>query len=294
MSNPHRFWNMYLTAAVSVTLVLCLVGMECVLLLSASSLLRRMQENMTLTAVFRGSADSSEVQPDSATLARFESMLSAADYCSDYRYISADEALEEHIATLGEDPSLFLGYNPLSASYEIHPTAAYASPDSMQVIESRLTALPYVEKVLYPQDLVRLMNSNVSQVSIAMLIVGVALLLIAFVLISNTIRLQIYARRFLINTMTLVGATAWSIKSPFIRRYVGMGALCAVVAAVIVTGVVYYVNTRLGVLLFAYSWQNICFVCGVLLLSGVLITLFASLLATSRYVRMDIDTLYEI
>ncbi len=281
---------MYLTAAVSVTLVLCLVGLECVLLLSASSLLRRMQENVTITAVLSDNVEAT----DSVTLARFEAMLSVADYCSDFRYISSADALEEHIATLGEDPSLFLGYNPLSASYEIHPTAAYACPDSMSVIELRLTSLPYVERVLYPQDLVRLMNSNVSRVSIALLVVGIALLLIAFVLISNTIRLQIYSQRFLINTMTLVGATAWSIKSPFIRRYVGMGALCALLAVGIVVGVVYYVNRHLGMLLFPYTWQNICFVVGALLLSGVLITLLASLLATSRYIRMNIDTMYEI
>jgi len=286
MAHKHRFWNMYLTAAVSVTLVLCLIGAECVLLLSAGSLVRRMQENVAITAVLSEEADS-------ASCARFEAMLRAADYCSDFRYISQQEALDEHIASLGEDPSAFLGYNPLSASYEIHPSAEYAQPDSMAVVESRLVSLPYIEKVLYPHDLVKLLDSNVSQVSWILLGVGVVLLLIAIVLITNTIRLQIYSRRFLINTMTLVGATSWAIKRPIIRRYVWMGAVCSLVAMAVVAGLTYYAGCQFGAL-FAYSWQNIAFVVGVLLLSGVGITLVSSLAATGRYVRMDIDTMYEI
>ncbi len=286
MARTHRFWNMYLTAAVSVTLVLCLIGAECVLMLSAGSLMRRMQENVALTAVLTDEADS-------ASCARFESMLSAADYCSDYRYISKQEALDEHIASLGEDPTSFLGYNPLSASYEIHPSAVYSQPDSMAVIESRLVSLPYIERVLYPHDLVKLMDHNVSQFSWLLAAVGAVLLLIAIVLITNTIRLQIYSRRFLINTMTLVGATSWAIKRPIIRRYVWMGAGCSLVALMLVAGLTYYIGCQFGAL-FAYSWQNILFVVGVLLLSGVGITLVSSLVATGRYVRMDLDTMYEI
>ena len=89
---------MYITAAISVALVLCLVGMECVLLLSAGTLMHHMKENMSFTAVLTEDADS-------ASCARFEAMLSAADYCSDYRYISSEEALQEHIESLGEDPA---------------------------------------------------------------------------------------------------------------------------------------------------------------------------------------------
>ena len=138
------------------------------------------------------------------------------------------------------------------------------------------------------------MNNNVSRVSVVLLIVSVVLLLIAIVLITNTIRLQIYSKRFLINTMTLVGATPWSIKSPFVWRYILIGTLASLLAMGVMAGVVYYVNVHLGVLLFALTWQNIAFVAGVILFSGVLITLISSLIATGRYVRMSVDTMYEI
>ena len=287
MSRRHHLWNMYITAAVSVTMVLCLVGLECVLLLSAGTLMRHVKENVAVTALLKGDADS-------ASRKRFEDMLSAADYCCNYRYISAEEALDEHIRTLGEDPSTFLGYNPLTASYEIHPTVAYANSDSICVIESRLLALPYIDNVLYQKDLVQALNSNVSQVAIVLLIIAGILLLIACVLIINTIRLQVYSKRFLINTMTLVGASPWTIKSPFVYRYTLLGIVTALVATIAVAGLVYYVQIRMGIVLFPLTWQNIAFVAGVIFLSGFLITFFSSLIATERYIRMDINTMYEI
>lgn len=287
MSHRHHLWNMYITAAVSVSLVLCLVGLECVLLLSAGSLMKHVKENVTITTLLKDDADTTARQ-------RFENMLSAADYCSSFRYISAEEALDEHIRTLGEDPSSFLGYNPLTASYEIHPAALYANPDSIKVLETRLQELPYVEKVLYQKNLVQVLNSNVSQAAVALLVIAAVLLLIACVLIVNTIRLQIYSKRFIINTMTLVGATSWTIKAPFVGRYMLLGTIAALAAIGVVLGVVYYVQIQMGIILFPFTWQNITFIASTVLLSGLLITFFSSLIATGRYIRMNINTMYEI
>jgi len=283
----HRFRNSYLTAAVSVSLVLCLVGLECVLLLSAGALITRMRENMTLTAVLSQDVDSTQC-------ARLEQILDANAGCSRYAYVSKEQALAEHIESLGEDPSAFLGYNPLSASYEIHPTDAYSSPDSLDVIAAQLEALPYVTEVIYPRDLADLMSSNVSEISVILLVVGLVLLLVSMVLIVNTIRLQIYAKRFLINTMTLVGATSWVTRRPFVLRNMLMGFIAGLVALVILSGLVYYVDVKMGILLFPLTWTNIAFVSVVVLCSGLLITLLASLIATGRYIRMDNNSLYEI
>ena len=126
-----------------------------------------------------------------------------------------------------------------------------------------------------------------------MLVAGV-LLLIAMLLIVNTIRLQIYSKRFIINTMTLVGATSWVTRRPFVLRNMLMGLISGIVALAVLSGVVYYVDFKLGVLLFPLTWQNITFVSAVVLCSGLLITLLASLIATGRYIRMDNNSLYEI
>lgn len=283
----HRFRNSYLTSAVSVSLVLCLIGLECVLLLSAGALITRMRENITLTAVLTQEADSTHC-------ARMEKMLTASDHYSSYRYVSKEEALQEHIASLGEDPTAFLGYNPLSASYEIHPSELYSEPDSLATLAAQLESLPYVDEVLYPRDLADLMSSNVHELSLILLAVALALLLVSMVLIVNTIRLQIYSKRFLINTMTLVGATSWVTRRPFVGSNMMMGFFSALVALAVLSGIVYYVDQQLGVLLFPLTWQNIAFVSAVVMVCGLLITLFASLIATGRYIRMDNNSLYEI
>ncbi|MBR0195385.1 MAG: permease-like cell division protein FtsX [Paludibacteraceae bacterium] len=283
----HRFRNSYFISAVSVSLVLCLIGLETVLLLSAGALLTRMRENMTITAILSSEADSTQC-------ARLERMLDASEAYSGYRYVSKEDALEEHIASLGEDPAAFLGFNPLSASYEIHPSDAYSSPDSLEVLSAQLQTLPYITEVLYPRDLADLMSSNIHDFSYVLLGVALVLLLVSMVLIVNTIRLQIYAKRFLINTMTLVGATSWVTRRPFVRRNMCIGLFAGIAALVIISGLVYYVQIRLGMLLFPMTWQNIALVCGIVIGSGLLITLFASLIATGKYIRMDNNSLYEI
>lgn len=287
MKQHRRFFNMYLTTTISIALVLCLVGLECIVLLSAHELVRHIRENVALTVVMSNDASAEDVS-------RMERLLKAAPYCHDYRYISREEALQEHITNLGEDPQKFLGYNPLSDAYELHINAEYAQVDSIEVIQIRLTSLPYVDKIIYQEDVVKMLDSNIGEASLILLAIAVALLIIALVLISNTIQLQVYSKRFLINTMRLVGATPWVIKWPFIRRNMWMGVEASIVALLALIGVFYYCKARLGILLFPLTWQNIIFVIAVVLISGIAITFFASWVATNRYIRMKINKMYEI
>lgn len=278
---------MYLTSTISVTLVLLLVGVLASLVLASNSLVNRIRENVSLTLVMSEEADS-------ASYARLESMLSAAPYCKDYVFVSKEQALEEHIALLGEDPTLFVGYNPLSDSYEVHPNALYAHPDSVERIDAVLTSLPYVDRVVYQKDVLQLMNRNFGKAAWGIIGVALVMLFIALTLIINTIRLQIYASRFIIRTMSLVGATSWVIRRPFVGRYVLIGLVASLLAIAILAAVVYYTTYRLGIVLFSLSLINIAFVSGVILVSGVLITTLAALFSTGRYIRMKADTMYRI
>jgi len=278
---------MYLTTTLSVAMVLFLIGMECVLLLSTKQLISQVKESAVVEVVLKQNADS-------VSISRMDKLLTNAPYCLNHHYISADEALQEHIRNLGEDPAKFLGYNPLLASYEFHLRENYANPDSLVVIEKRLSSLPYVEQVVYQENLFSILNRHVREFSWWLLAIAGLLLLISLVLIGNTIRLQIYSQRFLINTMTLVGAKASMIKAPIVRRSMGIGFSAGILALSGLAGAMWYVNYKLGVLLFPLTWQNIAFVCGIVLLTGLMITLFASLFATGRYIRMRTDVMYEI
>jgi cell division transport system permease protein len=127
-----------------------------------------------------------------------------------------------------------------------------------------------------------------------LLVIAVALLIIALVLIGNTIQLQIYAKRFIINTMRLVGATPWVIKWPFIRRNLLIGIESSIVACGMLAGMYYYCTSHFGISLFPLNKFTIGSIVCVLFVSGFLITFLASLTATSRYIRMKTNKLYEI
>lgn len=278
---------MYFTTTISVALVLFLVGLECLVLLSAHELMRQVKENVVLSIVMKEDNTADEVE-------RTKRMLSAAPYCLDYRFISQEEALQEHISNLGEDPSAFLGYNPLTDAFEIRLQALYAHSDSIKKIETRLLNLPYVDKVVYQKDVVKVLDNNLNEISLILLAVALALLVIALVLISNTIQLQVYSKRFLINTMRLVGATPWVIKWPFIGRNIRVGIEAGLLALLMLAATYYYCQSRLGIVLFPLIWQNVAFITATVLLTGMLITFIASLVATNRYIRMKINKMYEI
>ena len=278
---------MYFTTTISVSLVLFLIGLECVILMSARDLIRQVKENVVLTVVMQEEATSDDV-------IRLTNILKVAPFVLDSRFISREEALQDHIENLGEDPQKFLGYNPLTDAFELRLKESYAQTDSIQVIDTRLSSLPYVDKLIYQADVVSALDKNLNKVVLVLLVIALALLIIALVLIGNTIQLQIYAKRFIINTMRLVGATPWVIKWPFIRRNLLIGIESSIVACGMLAGIYYYCTSHFGIYLFPLNKFTIGSIVCVLFVSGFLITFLASLTATSRYIRMKTNKLYEI
>ena len=146
---------MYFVTTISVALVLFLVGLEGIVALSAHELMRHVKENVILSVVVKEDCNEEELK-------RLEHLFDRAVYCLDYKYISSEQALQEHINNLGEDPQKFLGYNPLTASYEVRLQSVYAQADSISKIEESLTSLPYVDKVVYQRDVVEVLDKHLN------------------------------------------------------------------------------------------------------------------------------------
>ena len=73
--------------------------------------------------------------------------------------------MQDHIKNLGEDPSEFLGYNPLSDAFEIHLKASHSHLDTLKAIDAQLSTLAYVDDVIYHAASVETLNSNLNKVS---------------------------------------------------------------------------------------------------------------------------------
>ena len=249
----HResFFNLHFTSTVSISLVLFMIGLIVSLYLTTHYFTVKSKENVSLSIILNDTISDSD-------LTRLERYLNATDYAKQVVYISRDSALKEHIAAIGEDPSEFLGYNPLSASLEVYLNAEYANVDSINgIILPRLQIFNGITSVTYQKDMIELLNNNINKLSLILSLIALVLLFISIVLINNTIRLSIYSKRFIINTMQLVGAKNSFIRRPFVRRSIINSFIATLLSLFLLGGSFYLVQTQIGVAINLYQFEMI-------------------------------------
>ncbi len=283
----YGIFNMYMTTTISVSLVLFFVGLISILFVTTHELAGNIRENFSISVVLSEDLDS----VGSDALRRD---LMCSDYVSGVTYLSKADALDEYVTYLGDNPADYLGYNPLLASLELTLNDVYAHIDSVEVIEDRLLAYEGVERVVYSKETLDLLSSNISTVSWVLLLLTGLLLSVSLVLISNTIRLSVYSKRFLINTMKLVGAKPWTIRAPFVRTNMLMGIFAACLASAMIYGLFYYLQYELGLLFLLSDLKLLVAVALLLVALGVLMGFLSSYVSVGRYIRMKTNDLYYV
>lgn len=281
------FKDLHLTSTFSMSLVLFLVGLVTLLLFLARDISIYVRENINLSVILEDKIPDSYVK-------RIEKYISAAPFAKSHEYISKEQALKDHIASLGEDPQDFLGYNPLMASIEVKLNADYAHPDSVVMIEKKLSAFDHVNRIVYQKDLVSLVNENVKKISLVLLGLAAVLLIISLALINNTVRLAVYSNRFLINTMKLVGAKHWFIRRPYVLRGAFNGLLAAFLSLIYLAAMLYYVQYEFGLTSLLISVESALIVVLLVVLTGIFLTALSSFFAVGRYLRMKTNDMYFV
>ena len=279
------FSTNHLTSTISMSLVLFLVGLVFLLLFVARDMSTFVKENINLSIVLDDQITKTDEQ-------RIESYLKASPYAKSVDYISKSDALKDHISSLGENPQQFLGYNPLKASIEVKLREAYANNDSVSNIQMRLKTFPNIYRVVYQKDIVSLVNDNVKKISLMLVGLAAILLFVSIALINNTIRLSLYSKRFLINTMKLVGATPGFIRKPYLASSIKNGLIAALISIVLLVGVVYLVQFEFGIPGMMIHSVNLILVAVIVLLSGVVLTSASSYFAVGKYLKMHSDNLF--
>ncbi|MBR0259537.1 MAG: permease-like cell division protein FtsX [Prevotella sp.] len=275
------------TLCISTTMVLILLGMVVFFVLLAHNLSAHMKEHLTVTVMLKDS-----VTVNDAKL--FCRDLYHRPYSHNIDYISKEQAQREQIKELGSDPTEFLGFNPFPATLEIQLAADYANRDSLKWIAKELRKDARVSDLAYMEDLMDRVNVNISRVSLVLLILAVLLTFVSFSLISNTVRLSVYARRFLIHTMKLVGASWGFIRRPFLKQAVWIGIIAAVLAiCVLGLGVYGLYLTQPGVMEIV-TWQVLTITAVAVLVFGIVITALCAWLAVNKFLRMTAGELYKI
>lgn len=285
--NKVRFFNAKLTSIISITLVLVLLGLTFLILFTGNRLSDYVKENVSFSVML--DHDITEAQ-----IVETQKRLNNMPFVKSSRFISKEEAKEQLIKDLGEDPEELLGYNPAQDCIEIFLKSEYANTDSLAMINNVIKAETNIDDLLYQQEAIDLINNNLSKITAILLILSVILLFISFTLIRNTIRLSIYAKRFLIHTMKLVGAVDGFIRKPFVKENMMMGIIAGLLADGIIWGILYYFGMEYADVKSLLTATDLAMVFGIVVVLGIFITGIATVFSVNHYLKMDTDSLYYV
>ena len=286
-TNKRRVAGSYFMSMMSIALVLFLLGIFALLMMHAQKLSNYLKENIGFEVVMNSNAKESSIL-------NLQKELEAMPAVKSTEYITKEEAIHRLSEDLGEDFLQWLGNeeNPLLPSIEVRFNAEWANSDSLSIIEAQLVKNPNVKEVYYQKSLVNLIDQNVRRIGLALMVASIVLLFIAIALIRNTLRLSVYAKRFLVRSMLLVGATASYIRRPFIKSGITQGFFGALIADVLLFLLLYGLSKRLPELALVQDYRIIIGIFIGIIVLGMLLGGLSTRAALRKYLRADVDRLY--
>lgn len=276
-----------ITLCISTSMVLVLLGLVVFAVLTGRNLSSYVKENIVVTLMLEQDMTNSEAR-------QMGRELQSRPYVASAEFVSREAALREGTRELGVDPSEFAGANPYLPSIELHLKADYANNDSIAKISKELRKYPRVTRIDYQRDLIESVNRNLAKIGVVLLVLAGLLTFISFSLINNTVRLGIYARRFSIHTMKLVGASWGFIRGPFVRRAVLIGFLAAVIADAVLAACVYMLYLNEPNILAVVTVADMVVTGVAVFVFGIVITAFCASISVNKFLRMKASELYKI
>ena len=279
--------NSYIVSTVSIALVLFLLGSVGYLMAAAMQVARTLQQSVPVSVELRDGLSDQRREEIGALLAQDE-LIGTIVYSPKAEKLE-DEEFHRIFASEFEQ---VLGENPLADTFELTLTARSSQRELLDAFIARLTEVDGVERVSYPALMAERLHTTVNKIRLVLLVFGGALLFISLVLLNNTIRLAIFSKRYLINTMKLVGATKWFIMKPFLGSSVTQGILAGIAASVLFCTAVYGLNEAVPDLLTIARAEEIAVILGAMLAAGVVISVAFTLFALNKFVNMKSNKIY--
>jgi len=281
----RRLISSYFSVVISISLVLFLLGLLGLLVLNSKKVADYFKEQIAITVFLKDTAKEVEIT-------QLKQSLALAEYTKSATFVSKEDAAKEHQETLGENFIEYLGENPLQNSIDVYILADYVTSAKMEEITNELKSKDFVDDVIYDKPLIAQLTENVKRISFWVLVVSGIFTFIAVLLINSSIRLSIYAKRFTIKTMQMVGATKKFIRKPFVWKSVRLGIVGAIVAMIGMGVVLYYLNESFPQLQLLGDPLLLAVLFIFIFLMGVLITWISTFIATQRFLNLRTDDLY--
>ncbi|WP_316735883.1 cell division protein FtsX [Pedobacter aquatilis] len=278
--------TIYISTIFSIALVLLMLGLLGLVLVHAKNLSNYVKENIVLNIIVDEGAKEADVLA-------FQKDLNANPAVKQTQYVNKELAARNLTQDLGEDFVNFLGYNPLTSTFDVYLKAESANNKSIEALKANISKNPVVKEVVYQSSLIDMVNKNISTIGLVILAFAIILLVIAIALINNTIRLAIYSQRFLIKSMQLVGATKNFIRRPFILFAFLHGLIAAFIAIIILLATLIYARKEVPEIIILNNYKEFGIVFVGLIIIGFFITGISTWFAVSRYLRLKSYNLYR-
>ena len=281
----RRIANAYLSSVISISLVLLLVGVASMLLVNAKGVSDYFKENMQISVLMKQDVS------DADALA-YRDDLEQERYIKNTTFISREQGQRELADQLGEDFLDVFETSPIPVSVDVTLKAEYVSADSLAMVSKEIAKSSLVDEVVYQQSLVDALNANLGRISVVIAVFIGLLLFISFVLINNTVRLNVFARRFTIHTMKLVGATKSFIRAPFLVQSAFQGVFSAMIANIVLVVMLFVMRNELEQLFRIFRMDLLLVVMGIVLVCGILICIVSTWFVVNKLVALKKDELY--
>ncbi len=279
--------NSYIVSTISISLVLFLLGSVGYLMVAAMRVADTLQQSISVSVELKN--DITEEQRE-----RLVAEFDAETLVGSVTYISKDEKADdaEFRRMFGASFDEVLQENPLLDSYELTLTADSSDKELLEAFIGWAEAQEGVECVSYPALMAERLHATVSKIRFILLLFGGALLVISLILLSNTIRLAIFSKRYLINTMKLVGATKWFIMKPFLGSSLTQGILAGLGAAALFAAAVYGLNEAVPELITVARAEQVAIIAGAMVAAGIVISALFTVVALNKFINMKSNKIY--
>lgn len=281
----RRLVHSYLSSIISIALVLLLIGIFGILAVNAGSVQNYFKENVKVSAILKESVGEKEAK-------KLQEKLDAHPAIKATHYISKEQGTKEMQQMLGEDFLEAFDSNPIPISIEINLKGEYFHPDSIRNLSVQLQENPQVEEIAYQESLLEILNNNMERIAWFFMIFIALLMFISFVLINNTVRLNVYSKRFSIYTMRLVGAKRSFIRAPFLVKSVFQGMMSGLLAALALLGILYLVRNEFEQMFTIFNMELVAMVLVGIVVLGAFICLVCTFFVVNKLVSLNNDDLY--
>lgn len=280
----------YISTIIGISLVLFVIGLVIAAVFGLDRVQTQSKESLVCDLFFK-------VDLNEADIKQVEQELKTWDQFREVYFVSPDRALET-FQEPGQDAEAILAVfgdeNPMPPTISFKPKEVHANTEGLEAIRVKLMD-DYgdrIEEMNYDESMVESVNLGFKQFVWLIGAVALLLIIVAFAMINNTIRLSLYSKRFSIKTMQLVGATSRYIRRPFLMQSVGMGIVSGIIGMSLVLVLFYAINNLVDAVEIELELMSFLFLLGGLVIVGVVISYFSTWLALNKYLRMKLDDLY--